>query len=106
MAKRKNVENLCEKDLLVKILRIVEQRPTPDSVAYAQRLYDNKSLMEMLNVKEKYLKKPRDNGYLGYSRQGDKYWYSQKDVDDFLKRFHYDAFATNPLHPIWEGGAL
>ena len=90
----------------MKILRIVEQRPTLDSAAYAQRLYDNKSLMEMLHIKEKYLKKLRDNGYIGYSRSGDKYWYSQKDVDDFLKRFHYDAFATNPLRPIWEGGAL
>ncbi len=30
--------------------------------------------MEKLNIKEKYLKKLRDNSYLVYSREGDKYW--------------------------------
>ena len=44
--------------------------------------------MELLGVKDKYLKKLRDNGYLGFSREGDKYWYTQKDVDCFLHSFH------------------
>ena len=29
--------------------------------------------MDMLGVKDKYMKKLRDNGYIGYSREGDKY---------------------------------
>ncbi len=34
----------------------------------------------------------RDKGYIGYSACGDKYWYSQADVDLFLlSRFHYDG---------------
>ena len=40
--------------------------------------------MALLNIKDKYLKKLRDNGYLGYSREGDKYWYTQEDIDRFL----------------------
>ena len=50
--------------------------------------------MEKLHIKDKYLKKLRDNGYLGYSREGDKYWYTQEDVDRFLRHFHYEAFAS------------
>ena len=49
----------------------------------------------MLNIKYKYLKKFRDNGYLGYSREGDKYWYTLEDVDRLLRRFHYEAFAID-----------
>ena len=60
--------------------------------------------MDMLGVKDKYMKKLRDNGYIGYSREGDKYWYTQDDKDKFLRRFHYEAFATNPNLPIQEGG--
>ena len=60
--------------------------------------------MEKLNIKEKYLKKLRDNGYLGYSREGDKYWYTQEDVDRFLRRFHYEAFAIGDELPKQEGG--
>ena len=39
--------------------------------------------MELLNIKYKYLMMLRDKGYIGYSRCGDKYWYSQADVDLF-----------------------
>lgn len=55
-------------------------------------------MMELLNVKTEYLKKLRDNGCIGYSRYGDKYWYTQDDIEKFLKRFHYRDFApTNNL---------
>ena len=99
-------KNLCERELLEKILGIVEkqlQLPLP-SEAGGCCLYDNKSLMEKLHIKEKYLKKLRDNGYLGYSREGDKYWYTQEDVDRFMRRFHYDAFAIGDELPKQEGG--
>lgn len=51
-------KNLCERELLEKILGIVEkqlQLPLP-SEAGGCCLYDNKSLMEKLHIKEKYLK--------------------------------------------------
>lgn len=83
MAKETNVEKLCDRELLEKILSIVERQEKlpPPAHEGGHRLYDNKSLMEKLNIKEKYLKKLRDNGYLGYSREGDKYWYTQEDVE-------------------------
>lgn len=89
-------QTLNERDLLIKILSLLETKVSPPvsgDNADKLRVYDNKALMSLLNIKDKYLKKLRDNGYLGYSREGDKYWYTQEDVDNFLKRFHYNAFA-------------
>ena len=58
------------------------------------RIYDNKSLMALLGIKDRYLKRLRDNGLLGYSRHGDKYWYTQSDVDRFLSQCHYAPFSS------------
>lgn len=57
------------------------------------RVYDNKALMALLGIKDRYLKRLRDNGLLGYSRHGDKYWYTQADVDRFLARCHFTPFG-------------
>jgi len=55
-------------------------------------VYTNKELKELLGIGDKLLKKWRDEGYLGFSRMGDKYYYSEKDVVKFLKLKHWDAF--------------
>lgn len=106
MAKDTNVKTLCDRELLEKILSIVEKQEklSPPTQEGGYCLYDNKSLMEKLHIKEKYLKKLCDNGYLGYSCEGDKYWYTQEDVDRFLRRFHYEAFAIGNEPPKQEGG--
>lgn len=57
------------------------------------RIYDNKTIMTLLGIKDRYLKRLRDNGLLGYSRHGDKYWYTQADVDRFLTRCHFAPFG-------------
>lgn len=56
-------------------------------------LYDNKALMSLIGVKDRCLKRLRDNGLLGYSRHGDKYWYTQADIDRFLARCHNVTFG-------------
>ena len=55
-------------------------------------VYTNKELKELLGIGDKLLKKWRDEGYLGFSRMGDKYYYSEKDVVKFLELNHWDAF--------------
>lgn len=45
----------------------------------------NKEVMEILNIKERLLKKYRDDGLLGYHQVGDKYWYTHQDVANFLE---------------------
>lgn len=104
-----NKSNLSERELLEEILsKLDKQADTSVKQKQARicQVYNNKDLMDLLGIKDKYLKKLRDNGYIGYSREGDKYWYTQDDVNKFLHRFHYEAFATNPNLPRQEGGRL
>lgn len=88
-----------DRDILNRILSILEKQGKSCENSLKNRVYDNQAIMELLNIKHKYLKMLRDKGFLGYSRCGDKYWYSQSDVDLFLSRFHYEAFAT-PLSSV------
>lgn len=48
------------------------------------KIYDSNAVKEKLHIKDKLLKQYRDEGFLGYSRIGDKYWYTQEDIDKFL----------------------
>lgn len=49
--------------------------------------------MELLGIKDCYLKRLRDNGLLGNSCDSDKYWYTQADMDRFLSQCHYAPFG-------------
>ena len=53
-------------------------------IAPQKQLYTNKEVMELLGVKDKLLKKYREKGWLSYRQVNDKYWYTQKDIDQFL----------------------
>ena len=85
-----------DREILEEILMILRNlKASPVVVQPSMKVYNNKEVMELLGVKDKYLKKLRDNGYLGFSREGDKYWYTQKDVDCFLHSFHYEPFNSD-----------
>ncbi|MBQ2882185.1 MAG: DNA-binding protein [Alphaproteobacteria bacterium] len=55
-------------------------------------IYNNDSIKQLLGIQDKLLRKYRDEGMLAYHRVGDKYWYTQDDVDTFLARFYKPAF--------------
>ena len=60
-------------------------RPMPQIIRdIAKPVYTNKDLMALLNVKDSTLRGYRDNGYLGFTKIGDKIWYTQDQLDDFL----------------------
>lgn len=83
-----------DREVLDRLLKLVEEHLLKPARGSSNEIYDNKAIMELLQIKDKYLKRLRDNGHLSYSKHGEKYWYTQADVDSFLKKFHYDAFAT------------
>lgn len=89
-----------DRDILKRILSMLEDLRKPSNHPPPMKVYDNKALMELLNVKGRYLKKLRDNGYIGYTAEGEKYWYTQTDVEKFLKRFHYKDFSTASSLPF------
>lgn len=59
----------------------------------------NKEVKDLLNIQDRLLKKYRDDGLLGYSQVGDKYWYSQTDIDNFLTTCRVEPIYTAAWHP-------
>lgn len=56
-------------------------------------IYDDNSLRAILGLTEVDLKRLRDKGLIGYSHYGNKYWYTQSDLDRFLSRCHNEPFG-------------
>jgi hypothetical protein len=56
-------------------------------------IYTNKEMMELLDASSATLKKWRDEGELSYSLIGATYYYSNTDVENFLRNHHYEAYA-------------
>lgn len=56
------------------------------------KVYTNDTLKELLGIQDKLIKKYRDDGLLGFSKVGDKFWYTQDDVDKFLMNSHNSAY--------------
>ena len=57
------------------------------------KVYNNKEIHSVLGVNEKLLRRYRYDGKLSYTKVGDKYWYTQDDIDEFMARHHRKAFA-------------
>ena len=61
--------------------------------AAEKTMYTNKEMLELLDISSATLKKWRNNGFIGYSQVGSTYYYSAKDLEEFLKHNHSDAYA-------------
>ena len=67
---------------IVNLLRPLPQnsnKPIPS-------VYTSKDLMAILNVKESTLRSYRDNLLLDFSKRGDKIWYTEQNLMDFLNK--------------------
>lgn len=64
-----------------------------ENIGSHKMCYTNKETMELLGVTQKTLKKYRDQGLLGYSKESDKYWYTREDISNFLAQHHLEPFA-------------
>lgn len=81
----KNVLNILT--VLAKTQFVNHLRPLPQIVKDTYiPIYTSKDLMAILNVKESTLRGYRDKLLLDYSKCGDKIWYTQENLMDFLKR--------------------
>ena len=61
-------------------------------VKFDKVFYTNKEMIKMLDCTEKTLRKYRNEGYIGYSRIGDKFYYTANDIYMFLKNTHIVAY--------------
>ncbi len=55
---------LNDREILDKIFALLEGGDRSQTPKF--RIYNNKQVMELLHIKDEYLKKLRDNGFLGY----------------------------------------
>jgi len=76
---------------LVKEVQNINERISQKS---GMTIYTNKALLELLQINTSTLRKYRDEGYLGYSKVGDKYYYTEDDVTRFLTTNHFEPFAN------------
>ena len=58
-------------------------------------VYTNAEMMQLLSVDPKTLKKYRDDGLLGFSHPGDKYFYTYQDLMNFLMNTNIRCEAFN-----------
>lgn len=66
------------------------------ATANEKPVYTNKEIMQLLDVDAKTLKKYRDEELLGFSHPYDKYFYTHRDLENFLmnKSIRYEPFNT------------
>ncbi len=82
-------ESVCSRvAALSQKIRVYEQTYQP-----APHYYNNKEVQQLLDVEDKLIRKYRDLRLLGYSKVGDKYWYSRYDIVEFLNKNRHEAFA-------------
>lgn len=81
-------ESVCSRvTALSQKLREYEKTHQP-----APYYYNNKDVQQLLGVGDKLIRKYRDTGLLSYTKVGDKYSYSQKDIIEFLERNKHKSF--------------
>lgn len=56
-------------------------------------IYNKNEICSVLGVCNKLLRRYRFDGDLSYTKVGDKYWYTQDDIDEFMAKHHRKAFA-------------
>ena len=77
---------------LTEEVKALKERVQSIVTVQPKQLYTNKSLKELLGVGDKLIKQYRDNGLLSFTQVGDKFWYSQEDVNKFLAVSHNEAW--------------
>ncbi|MCE9475033.1 hypothetical protein K0H43_12475 [Bacteroides fragilis] len=60
-----------------------------------KEIYTNSEIRELFGVQDKLIRKYRDEGKLGFHKEGDKFWYTKKDILQFLSHNHCEAYAYN-----------
>ena len=83
---------LIKQDALEVLLHSLNELGKHKAHQQQPTLYSNKQVMELLHINDKLIRKYREQGLIGYTKVGDKYWYSRKDVEAFLKNNHFQAF--------------
>lgn len=70
---------------LLKLTRLLEQTGVEPKPQIAGEWAEGKDVIKAMNISRRTLQTLRDNGTLGYSHLGGKYYYRISDIEDLLK---------------------
>lgn len=79
----------------IEVLRRQVKELSEKSKVSEKKIYTNSDIRELLGVQDKLIRKYRDEGKLSFHKEGDKFWYTQDDIDQFLSHNHCEAYAYN-----------
>ncbi len=79
-------------ETVVKDLKEMKKRLN-DLTSPHEHFIDNKTFMKLMGVSRKTALDWRNEGKIGYTKEGNKIYYRMTDIHEFLKRFHYKPFA-------------
>lgn len=60
-----------------------------------ERIVENQEFLKMMKVSYKTARAWRNDGKIGYTKEGNKIYYRMSDVKDFMERYHHKPFANN-----------
>ena len=78
------------KQIIIKDKTIKNENPTVS--LFDKPFYTNREVLKMLDCTEKTLRRYRNDGFIGYSRIGDKFYYTVEDIILFLNRTHIEPY--------------
>ena len=79
----------------IEVLKRQVKELSEKSKVSEKKIYTNSDIRELLGVQDKLIRKYRDEGKLSFHKEGDKFWYTQDDIDQFLSHNHCEAYAYN-----------
>lgn len=88
-------EKLNQLILSIELLNKQVKELSDKSKVTGKKIYTNSEIRELLGVQDKLIRKYRDDGKLAYHKEGDKFWYTQEDIDQFLSHNYNEAYAYN-----------
>ena len=77
------------KNRQVQILEALKKQSMQKSIV---NYYTNEDLINLLKVSRRTLSTWRETGKIGYRQIGAKIIYTQNDVDQFIKKNHYESY--------------
>lgn len=88
-------EKLNQLIISIEVLSSKVKELSEKSKVTEKKIYTNHEIRELLGVQDKLIRKYRDDGKLAFHKEGDKFWYIQEDIDQFLSHNYNEAYAYN-----------
>lgn len=82
--------NQLRHDTFTHVLNLMQQERSKPTFNWIT----NEAAMELLDMSQRTLQTLRDDGVLGFSKVGNKIYYSQEDLDGMLQRHYRKPFKA------------